>query len=127
MTHFSHHKETRREIFDFKIFQCIDLALSTIGRSEEEELLITLERDYGLSGRDLAKRPEKFEEYLKTILGYSEAAFITIHVRDNISREFGLPIDDSATIAEAVEAARTSCASQTVNLELTPPLNGSKW
>jgi hypothetical protein len=103
----SQHNESSEERFDFKIFQCVDLALSTIGETEKGATLTILERRFGLSGRNLALRPEMLEGYLKEILGVSVAAFIIIHIRENISGEFGLKLDDLIPISEVIEQARS--------------------
>jgi hypothetical protein len=108
-----HHDETSEESFDFRIFQCIGLALSTIGESEKEETLSILEKRFGLPGRDLTLHPQRLEECLKEILGVSEAAFVIIHILDNIATEFGLEKDELKSMLEALQLARSRLASPT--------------
>lgn len=104
---FNRDDENTEERFGFKVFQCIDRALSTIGEYEKGQTLTTLERWFGLSGRDLASHPQKLEEYLKEILGVSEAAFVIIHIRENIATEFNFKMSEQTPISEAIDLARS--------------------
>jgi hypothetical protein len=109
------HEENSEELFQFKLFQCLDLALSTIGEYEKERTLIALEKKYGLSGRDLARYPDQLEVCLKEILGISEAAFVIIHVCENIVNEFGFHSKDLSSLSKAIELASTRYSSSLTN------------
>ena len=95
------------EDFDFKVFKCVDLAFSTIGESEKQSLLLSLEKQYNLSGSDLAKHPARLDSCLSEVLGPSVSAFVRVHILENISETFGIELEHGGTLEDAVNLARS--------------------
>jgi len=102
-----HELVSESEDFHFRVFDCIDLALSTLGEYQKSLVLHVLEDKYRLSGREIAAEPTRLEEALKDLLGVSVAAFVIVHILDNISSAFGIEVKVETSIEEAIQSART--------------------
>ncbi len=120
------HLLSKEQDFDFKIFECLDRALSTIGEGQKRyPLLLALEKEYDFSGHDIARNPARLEECLKELLGISVSAFVIIHVIENISESFGLQLGNDVTLEAAVECARAKSQSTAITIPIAPiQING---
>jgi hypothetical protein len=116
---------SKEQDFDFKIFQCVDRALSTIGEGQKGSLLLAFEKEYDFLGRDIAKNPARLEECLKELLGISVSAFVKIHIIENLSESFGLQLGNDVSLEEAVECARAKSQSNAIIIPIAPiQING---
>ncbi len=93
-------------VFNVRIFDCIERAMSLIGNAEKELILHQLAVQYQLSGFDIAKNPYALEQCLKESLGAFEAASVLVQTVDNISSSFKVDLKDDCTLGEAIAEAR---------------------
>ena len=92
--------------FDLRIFDCIERALTLIGKEEKEMILHKLALQFGESGFDIAKDPYALEECLRESLGAFEAASVLVQILENISRSFKIVLREDCNLAEVIAEAR---------------------
>src|SRR5579864_9518336 len=92
--------------FDLKIFECVDNALSTLGKDQKELVRLRLKNRHYLPLKYVARAPTTFEQSLTESLGISVSMSVRSHILENISRTFGIHIGTDSGLSPAIEAAR---------------------
>jgi|SRR5579872_5951132 len=94
--------------FDSTISECIDRALSILGDSLKEFVVLKLEKDYHLALDNLGKDPAKLEEGLRETLGDFVAASVLNYIANNISEAFKMNFDGCTNLTRIVEHVRNT-------------------
>jgi hypothetical protein len=92
--------------FDSKIFECVDDALSTLGKDQKELLRLRLKNRHYLPMKNVALAPVTLEQSLNELLGTSVSTSVVSHILENISRTFGIHIANDSDLPLAFETAR---------------------
>jgi hypothetical protein len=96
----------KEENFDAIIFQCLERALSTLGATQQEFVINTLEKEYHITSKNLGKEAFGLEEILRRILGPSVSSFVIMHTSDYVATEFKITPRYGSTLTQTVEVAR---------------------
>ena len=92
--------------FDSRIFECVDNALSTLGKDQKELVRLRLKNRHYLPLKNVAHAPITFEQSLIESLGISVSTSVKFHILENISRTFRVHIGADSDLSFAIDAAR---------------------
>lgn len=104
----------------FRVFQLVCRVLNSFyGRRVGESLLLTFERQSGLSSLEITSYPEIFEEVVRNTLGLKAAESVRGVLVSEIAREFGFRYSRKMPLSEAIHMAGQSGEIEKKN-SLTP-------
>lgn len=93
----------------FRVFQLVCRVLNSFyGRRVGESLLLTFERQSGLSSLEVINYPDIFEKVVRNTLGLRAAETVSEVLAAEIGREFGFRFTKSMSLGEAIHMARQS-------------------
>jgi hypothetical protein len=93
---------------DARLFDCLDLALCTLGQQEKEFVIYALESRYHISRKNISADPDKLVTILEGLLGPFASASVIIYFVENIKREFGLSFEGKPSLVQTFELALRS-------------------
>jgi hypothetical protein len=94
--------------FKAKIFQCIDVALGSLGKGVKESFYYQMKKRSNLTIDQFASRPSELIDALKEILGTSGFIVIEGLILREIRSACGIDFKANVTIFEAIQIARSN-------------------
>ena len=92
--------------FNGRIIDCIDKALDTFGPGTKATIYYQLREIHGLTSLDFQSKPNVMIDHLREILGVAGSSLIEKLIVKEIKASFDLKMNDSTSLAEAIDKAR---------------------